>query len=302
MSDLVELEETEEKWDGRLSYSSFNSYMGCNKKYYLRKVARVKPDEDADVDTESFRFGKAFHKLLEDCMHNVSEITKRKIDEACDLFLLDKMDHGPHLFALLRHYKKVTAKNGLIATHCEVEIVTPVFKGYVDVILKEADGPGWWIGDIKTAAGYSPFVNSKLHMDWQLNLYTLHVQDIALKTKHSPEDFKGCRYLLNVKSKLKRKESDDFRSYAERLEKAVSSYDIAIPKEELQAVATYQLFKTVKKEIDALHKMKPELAAKQVLPNFNCCTSYFKSCEYWSQCHGKTFTQLKERLVIASDG
>lgn len=297
---LVELEESE--WDGRLSYSSFSLYMGCNRKYYLKKVARVAPDVDAEVDTVQFKFGKALHWILETVQHKTGDVTKRKIDEACDQFGLTKEDHGPHLFALLRHYKKLQQQNGLIPTHYELEILTPTYKGYVDVILKDSDGPGWWVGDLKTGSTYSPFLNARLHMDWQLNLYSKHLDEIAAATGYKPEDFKGCRYLLLQKSKLKRKETDNFMSYAERLLKATAGYDIAIPKEELSPDGIYSVFKLAKVEIDALHKMKPALAMKRALPNFTCCTSYFKSCEFWAQCHGKTFTELKERTVIVSEG
>jgi hypothetical protein len=287
-----------EGWDGKLSYSSFNLYMSCNRKYYLSKVAKCPIDSDASTDTTPFNFGKAFHKLLEIVNHDVSQITKRTIDEVCEFYNLPKEEHGPHLFALLRHFKKIQAKNGLVATHCEVEITTPEFRGYIDVILKEADGNGWWIGDMKTASSYTQFTNSKLHSDWQLNLYTKHLPQICEATGYKEEDFKGCRYLLNVKSRLRPKKDDDFRSYAERLEAAITSFDIPVSKDELQPDTVYYIFKMAYKEIQSLHKMKD--AQKYALPNFNCCTSYFKACEFWSQCHGKTFSELKEREVIAS--
>lgn len=289
------------EWDGKLSYSSFNLFMSCNRKYYLNKIAKVSPDPDATVDTLAFRFGKAFHKLLEDVGHNVSEITKSKIDQTCEDFDLVGLEHGPHLFALLRHYKRLQAKNELVATHFELEVVTAEFRGFIDVILKDKDGPGWWIGDMKTAAAYSPFLNSKLPTDWQLNLYARHVPEIAGLTGHKVEDFKGCRYLLNAKSRLKLKKDDTFKSYAERLEAGITSFDIPVYKEELQPDSVYAIFRLAHKEISSLYKYKSQNAVKLALPNYNCCTSYYKPCEFWSQCHGKSYSELQEREVLSSD-
>lgn len=277
--------------------------MSCQRKYFLQKIAKADVDSDADVDTKHFRLGKAFHQLLEDVFHDTSLIDGNSIRGVCDTYTLNFDVDGPHLLALLRHFKVVQKKHGLIATHCELEILTPNFRGFVDVIHKDPNSEDWWISDIKTSSSYFGMLHSKLETDWQLNLYAHHAPYIAEKTGYKLENFKGCRYLLNVKSKLKKATGESFLTYADRLRYSTSSHDIWISKEDLDTNRAYEVFSGAYAEIAHLHAMNGSnqiLALKNAQPNFNSCTNYFKACEYWSSCHKKTFSEGRKKNVNSS--
>lgn len=288
-------------WDEKLSYSSYNMYANCPRKYLHTKVVKTEVDKDADVDTFHFRLGKAFHKLLEDSLHDLSRINMDILNAVTEEFGLSE-DDGAHLLAMVRNYCRVRKKSGLTVTHAEIEIVTPIFRGFVDCILKEDDGDGWWIGDLKTGSSYDKFLNARLPSDWQLNLYAYHVDELAALTGFKAKDFKGCRYMLTVKSKLKRKAGDSFKDYMMRMDAAITSYEIPVLASELNPKETYSAFKMAHLGISSLYKMKRKMAETNAPCNFNACSSYFKPCEFWSNCHGgKTFTDSLERDVLTSD-
>lgn len=290
---------SKEDWNEKLSYSSFAQFIGCKRKYFLRKVTKAKVDTDVEQDTKALRFGTAFHALLEDCKHLPQNLNVGLIKKAAEKEKLDPVVDGSHLFALLRHYKKVRTISNLEVVNFEIEVNTPNFLGYVDFVAKDKDG-GWWIGDLKTASMFSPLTVAKLHTDWQLNLYAKHVQEIASQANLKVEDFKGCLYTVAVKSKLKHKDGETFKDYATRLTGSVSCYEVPIPKEEMDPEAVYETFKLAHAEIKSVHKMSGVAATKFATPNYGNCNAYFKSCEYWSQCHGKTFTETKDRKAISS--
>ena len=296
----TESKEVKPSWDGKLSYSSFSTYMSCARKYYLGKVKRVPIDDDTEEDTLALRYGKAFHKLLEDSMHDVSKVKGSNIKAACAEFELDFETVGPQLVGQLRHYRKIrNQQDGLSVVKCEVQVLTPTFRGFIDVVFKDKNG--WWIGDLKTASSFSQHLLSKLKTDWQLNLYSYHVKEIAAALNLDPEEFRGCRYLLNVKTKLKRGAAETFSEYSDRCEYSQAAYDIAVEASEMAPETIYNIFSMIKVEIDFLHKAKkPEVAERRAVPNFTACTNYFKACEYWSNCHGGKFTELRSRKYLSS--
>ena len=69
-----------------LSPSSFSEYSACNRKWFLRKVARVPIDPDASEDYSAFNIGKAFHKALEDTGHNLAGFTHVQCVAVCAEF------------------------------------------------------------------------------------------------------------------------------------------------------------------------------------------------------------------------
>lgn len=278
-----------------LSPSSMALFLACQRKYYLKKIAKLPADDDASEDTESFRVGKAFHKVLENRWHDLIGLRLTEVVDVVKSFDLDPDHHGPLIFAMLASYKKVHEKAGLIAVACEQVIDTPEFYGFVDVILQ---GPlGWWIGDMKTASQYSQHLMPTLPTHPQLSLYAMHVPEIAQAIGLDPALYLGCRYRQTTKSKASKRTSESPTQFAARLMEggSIASYDYVIPKEVMSLEGVW-----------FTHKHARGLATSgkedwQFLPNYGNCLSYFRPCEMWSRCHGKRFSDLQDLVVLKSD-
>lgn len=279
--------------DTRLSYSSATLLKNCSQKYFWYKVAGVAKDPDSEDNYDAFNVGKAFHFVMEMNGHTEKDLEKY-LDEAVRAFEVE--EYRPMIHAMLLRYLQVHQKSGLEVVHCEFELVTDIFVGYIDVIMKDALG-GWYIVDLKTASRYSPITAAKLHNDVQLNLYSSFKEDIAKYFNLDPAKFKGARYRVTTKSKLTQKVDESYNAFVKRTAKNVKSYDIVIPAERLKAK---EFFNEHKK----LHTMSMKLRSGKLKPtkNFSYCDSFFKPCEYFSQCHGCTFTESLDMVkMLTSD-
>ena len=80
--------------------------------------------------------------------------------------------------------------------------------------------------------------------------------------------------------------------------KNCKSYDIVIPSEVMVPQDTMQDHEDLKFKADMFRK-----GLQEPTRNRSYCDSYFRSCEYFSQCHGgKTFTESRKLLeIIKSD-
>jgi len=189
-------------------------------------------------------------------------------------------------------YKYIKLHRGLKfeVIACEAEIKTYDFLGYVDVILK---GPtGWWIADMKTSQRLGTTVVQRLEKDFQLNLYAYYKDHIAFKLQLPPDEFQGVRYRLTTKNKLVRKKTESYEEYVQRMLFGTKSYDIAIPKEKLHVEAAHLRHERLyMKSLELFNGATPT-------QNFSYCDVYFKPCPYWSQCHGRTFSESGNELEI----
>lgn len=274
---------------GGLSPSSLSMFLSCNRKYFHKKIAKDQPDADADLDTRPFMVGKAFHKVLEDCRHELGGVKLAKIMETCQSFDLDE-DESIMVGAMLSKYKAVHEAAGLKAIACEIEIKTEKFHGFVDVILQ---GPvGWWIADMKTAASYNPAILPALPSNLQLNLYAAHAAVVAELGGLDLKAFRGCRYRVTTKSKLIRKTTETVPSYFARVAQAVKSFDFAIPVEMLKTENILDM------HIEAFKHIQKKKKATQYPKNLGNCMNYNKPCEYFSKCHGFNFTAAPTLEVV----
>lgn len=274
---------------GGLSPSSLSMFLSCNRKYFHKKIGKSAPDDDASLDTKAFMVGKAFHKVLEDCKHELAGIKLSAIADTCKTFELDD-DESIMVGAMLAKYKDMHGKAGLKAVACEIELQTPTFHGFVDVILQ---GPvGWWIADMKTSASFNPTILATLPSNLQLNLYALHAALISEMGGLDLKAFRGCRYRLTTKSKLIRRASEGVAEYYQRVKSAVKSFDFVIPADLLQPEKTFDIHSEVFKHAQ---KKKKE---SQYSQNFGNCMNYNKPCEYWSKCHGFKFTEAPKLETI----
>jgi len=263
-----------------LSYSSMNEILGCEQKYAFRKVLQVEPDEDYFQETDAMDIGSVMHKCLEDCYHDLNgfkiSTLKKEIEEYRDT--LDFEQHGPLLWAMLRRYKVMHESIGLKCSQVETELTSKDFKGFVDLVLD--DEAGIWITDLKTAATISRFLQARLKDDRQLNLYVHQFQQLAKPGKK----ILGAKYRVVTKSKLKRKKTESFKEFSDRIYAGINAYEYTIPVELLTMESAVDAFNEVRKVQKALHKNK---VARR---NYNYCESYHRPCEFWSRCHGQNFT------------
>lgn len=287
------------EWDGRLSYSSWSLLKQCKRKYLHDKVLKTAIDPDASDSTEAMDLGSAFHDVLEARVHDTRGMKANEIRPFVEKYeALDWQQHGPLICAMLKHYAIMHARSKMKVLHCEFEILTPEFRGFVDVILQDQEGK-WWIGDMKTTASFNPAIIARLARDEQLNLYAYHLSTIAEALKLPPKSFAGVRYRAVTKSKAVRGKRS-FGDHYEHLLKSVVAYDIPIPKQDLHSMLIYDSFRHAQKEADAMHAIFKAKGPLQIEPNFKACFDYWKPCEFWSQCHGKTFTKAGENPNIVS--
>lgn len=273
-----------------LSPSSMGLFLSCSRKYWHSKVNRTPIDSDASTDTEPFSVGKAFHKCLEDCKHDLKGYTFKDTVVVVSSYGLDPDRFAPLIFAMLGQYKKVHEKAGLKAIACEVMVATDSFYGFVDVILQDKDG-GFFIGDMKTAGSYSPLMVPTLLKHPQINLYAAHYKEIAFKLGLDPEMYRGCRYRMTTKSKLIQKKGEGLEAYIQRMGEGIKSYDFIMPKEQMDPSNIVAIHAHTKEFID-------EFGTEEVYgQNYGTCLQYFKPCEYFSKCHGRNFTEMNLEVV-----
>jgi len=278
------LKKVENAPDTRLSYSSFNLIKNCSQKYYNYKVLKREIDSDASSSTEAFDIGKCFHAVLEFTGHSTVGLLDHLKTE-CERYSVE--EHQPMIHAMLLKYLKLHQKVGLKFTKAELELTDKTFIGFVDVIMEDDDG-GWWVVDIKTAARIYPITKAKLKTDPQLNLYAAKMLEDLKKygLKLKKKDFKGCRYRVTSKPTLRRKSTETYGQYVQRLYSSCRSIDYVVPKESLNMAAALREHKVE-------HDFSLQLRNGELLPerNLSYCDSYFRPCEYWSGCHRELYTE-----------
>ena len=278
--------------DTRLSYSSATLLKNCSQKYFHHKVAGTARDEDHEDNYDAFNIGKAFHWVLEENLHSDKDL-HNLIDVACKTYEVE--DSKAMIEAMLLRYLQVHKKSGLEVVVCELALSNDIFIGFIDLILKDPETGDWWISDLKTAARYDEITIAKLCSDVQLNLYSSFSDEIAPQFNLDPKKFKGARYRVTTKSKLKRQASESYNEHVLRTAKNVKSYDIIVPLERMDPKGIY-------KEHKALHAKTLKMRSGKLKPekNTSYCNSFFKPCEFFSQCHSKTFTDLKDDLDMVT--
>lgn len=275
-----------------LSPSSFADYQACGRKYYYRKVAKLPVDSDYDDDQTVFNVGKAFHKACEDVNHYIANLSDTHLIGIIELYELDVAEYFPMLRAMLNAYGVVHDKSQLTVVACEQEIETPYFYGIVDVVLQDEKG-AWWIGDLKTAASFTPSQTATLLSHPQLNLYAAHSPILASKLGLDISNFKGCRYRVTTKSKLKRKTGEMDEKYIGRLSESIRSIDFELPIERMIHRNVYQAHKQAYLEISKGQQGSyPQ--------NFGNCFAYYRPCQFYSQCHGKMYSEIAEVKSISN--
>lgn len=277
----------------QLSYSSMKDLSSCEAKYYYRKVAQVAKDADAE-ESDALGVGKAFHEYLEDVLHGEKfhlqpfglHIHGKALEH-------NVVDEAPLIAAMAFAYMKLHMASGLKVVKCEQAIETPKFIGYIDVILKD-DSDGWWIGDLKTAAKFDDKKVAQLPKDEQLNLYSYFAKMLAPHFDLDPAKFRGCRYRVTTKTKSQIKDGESLLDFAKRMHDkgSVMSYDAIIPVSIMDIETTWKHFEHMQERAVAINN------GEAPTKNLGNCMSFFRPCDYWSQCHGKCFTDMTAKPEV----
>ncbi len=282
-----------------LSYSSFTKLLSCEAKYFHHKVAQTPYDPDYE-ESEALGLGKAVHGVLEDFKHGDtypgSLAMVAKVIDRCAEF--KQVGSEPLVMAMAYSYMKMHKASGLKVVVCELPLSTDEFLGYIDVILKDENTGGWWIADLKTTGSRSQGVDGKLpglSADPQLNIYASFADRIAPFYELDPAKFQGCRYRVVTKTKSQPKDKESPYDFALRMYErgSIEVFDVVVPKAAMQIGATVHAFN------HAWERAKSIQSGEAPSKNLGYCMSYFKPCEYWSQCHGsKTHTESKDLVTV----
>jgi hypothetical protein len=277
----------------RISYSSSGLFQGCQRKFYHKKINHTDIDPDCEEDTTALRVGKAFHEVLESCMHVKEDCTHAMVQEALNNNDITDLTQAGLVIGMVRKYFDLHKKQGLKTIGVELEIGDDNVIGYVDAVMVDPAG-GWYIVDLKTAGRLNNSLLSRLKKDPQLNIYSFYKDQLARALSLDPDKFSGTRYRVTTKATIKKNRKESTNEFIERVYNRVESYDIFIPKSELIPENIYAHFINLKGQMERL----AEVPEEKIPQNFGNCEMYFKPCEYWSRCYGKTFTSAAEDLQL----
>jgi len=281
--------------DTRLSYSSASLLKNCEQKYHYHKVSKVPKDKDAAArDNSHFAIGKSFHYILETTLHEKPENISDLLDTCVQVEGLKEEDRGL-VHAMVLSYLRLRKGSRIKVVGCEWSITHEHIIGFVDAIEVDTETGDFYISDLKTAATFYDSKLAELPSDTQLNLYASFYREIAEHYNLDPDKFKGVRYLVTTKSKAKQQAREDYSGYVMRMvdKKLVKSIFVTIPKEMMR-------IDKVRKEHEELHDKSMKLRSGEIKPskNFTYCNAFFKSCDFFSRCHGAQNSEIMENASI----
>jgi hypothetical protein len=281
---MAEILEVIEK---KISYSGMSMLRKCRRKAYLRYKLRVERDADLEDDALALRFGSAFHKVCELTQHEKTRYTQQILNECCKAESLE-YEEVAKVYACLMSYYRLHTASRLRCIGLEMEVSNEFILGYIDAILVDTNG-FWWICDLKTSGMIMESLFARLHRDPQLNLYANFAGQVAQKFNLDTSKFSGVRYRVVSKPRSAPKIGESLDAYS--LRAAPEMYDVEVNAAELDYVEAFEDLMQAKQELDSL-----SLETAQC--NRSACLEYNRPCEYWSQCHGKTYTECKESVRV----
>lgn len=264
----------------KLSYSSMTTLQSCEQKYSHYKISNTQKDSDHE-ESDALGLGKAFHEVLEKTLHldyNDILITAAMVEHKVDSSEKDL------LTVMLKKYVEFRKASGYKVIKCELELGTSEYRGFIDFVAIR--GNEFFIGDLKTAARHDESILSRLPLDPQLNLYAHFASELDIAIPELiGKRFAGCLYNQTTKSKA---------GTIKGLENGVKVYETFIPVESMSPDSMWSIFNEVHNRALELH------AGEAPRKNYSSCFSYFKPCEYFSQCYGKTFTDNKHKVTLTT--
>lgn len=264
----------------KLSYSSMKTLQTCEQKYHHYKIQQTPNDPDYQ-ESDALGLGKAFHAVLERTLHqdyNDALIIEAMVENNVDPSEKDL------LTVMLKKYVEFRKASGIKVVKCELPIATSSYVGFIDYIAVKGDK--WYIGDLKTAGRHDENILSQLPLDPQLNLYSHFAEDLYIAVPAIVgKEFAGCLYTQTIKSKAQT---------ANGLDKGVKVFEIEVPASSMNPDLIWSLFNEVHDRARELHK------GEAPRKNLSSCFNYFSPCPYFSQCHGKTFTENKAKVKVST--
>jgi len=264
----------------KLSYSSMKTLQSCEQKYSHYKILNTPNDPDY-TESDALGLGKAFHQVLERTLHQdynealiIEAMTEHKVDPS----------EKELLTVMLKKYVEYRKASGIKVIKCELPLGTSSYLGFIDYIAIQ--GNKWYIGDLKTAGRHDENILSQLPLDPQLNLYAYFAEDLYIAVPSlEGKQFAGCLYTQTIKSKA---------STSSGLDKGVKVIETLVPAESMNPKLVWSLFNEVHNRAVELHN------GEAPRKNLSSCFNYFSPCPYFSQCHGKTFTDNKTKVKVTT--
>ena len=277
----------------KLSYSSWSQLQTCEQQYVHRKVLKT-PVDCEEQDRTAFDVGSAVHFCMEETMWGKNPISSNLINKAIEQYK-DAAPFKGLVHAMALALVKQQVASGLTCVKAELTLDHPKFIGYVDMVAKNSRDE-WFIVDLKTSASKpNDGLVARLPLDRQLNLYTHFRENIATALELDTKLFKGCIYRVVTKSKANQKDSEEYARFVKRVERLTKVYDIFIPFEMMNPDQIWEDFCDAYVKTLSLHE--GEVPRK----NLGACFNYFRTCEYFSQCHGKKAEDLVKELKVKTN-
>lgn len=289
-------------FEGIYTNSKFDTLDRCEREYAHRYILKTPKDPDY-IDPNYFKFGRAFHQILEDTNHDQSKFTPGILEKYSTLNELDPIFDKAKLLKCLESYYKFHKTSGITPVKLELTFSNGIFGGIIDTLAITEDKK-WWILDHKTAAVLDPFLPYLIKNNPQLSFYASFSEEIKAKVNEQLgiklNEFGGFIYRETKKpSERKTKKDVDFESFYGRLE-PVETRENKIIASEIDVDKISSLLYRKKNKCEDVINIVTEKGVDHVSSNIrNCIHPVFKSvCKYFNTCHGIAYSEIKELAKI----
>lgn len=261
----------------KLSVSSANCYLLCQRKYWHKKVKETAPDDDYKVPSY-FNFGRAYADIQEIISKEPSDLN---ISLVVDICLRNKVSttDAARMLRMLVEYQRSKSPDEVV-TQCEYVIDHPVVSGRIDKLIN-INGEVW-IGEDKTASQLNYALSETLKTDPQICGYAA--------CRDSIEDafgleVAGVLYRVAKKPIEKRKKEESWQDYFSRCKSEIQT--IMLP------FSSLEIGPVLARQENIIEEISKKSEYEDFIQNMRSCDAGFSYCEYYSQCHGNNATYIK---------
>lgn len=286
-------------FEGIYTNSKFDTLDRCEREYAHRYILKTPKDPDY-IDPNYFKFGRAFHEILEETNHDGSKFTLDILNlfvaknDLCPLFERAK------LLKCLESYYAFHKKSEINPVKLELTFNNGVFGGIIDTIGISPKDKKWWIVDIKTAAFLDPMKPYLIKKNQQLSFYACFNEEIKDKIYEQIgielKEFGGFIYRETKKpSERKTKKDLDFEYFYGRLE-PVETRENKILASEIDVDKIRSMINRKKNRCEEVVNIINEKGFEHLSSNIGSCIHpvYKSVCKYFNTCHGIAFSDIKE--------